>query len=88
MTSPKANMSASCVGMEFSNPNFAGTKTSGAMNENVPPSATARADSGWSGSRTIIVDPKSARQARGGTSSFMRMFACYTSVQGIARNDK
>jgi hypothetical protein len=64
------------VGVELPNPNFVGARSSGAMNEDMPPSTIAWADIEWSGPRTIVVNPKSARHARGGTSLFTRMFAC------------
>ena len=80
-------MSASRVGIELPNPNFAGTNSSGAMNKSVPPSTIAWADIEWSISRVIIINPKSARQALGGTSLFTRMFDYDESVRPATRGD-
>ena len=55
-------------------PNREGASSSGAMNANVPPSNVRLDDIGLPGSRTILVNPKSARHALGGTSFVMRMF--------------
>ena len=51
------------------------------MNANVPPSNVRLDDIGLPGSRTILVNPKSARHALGGTSFVMRMFG----YEGIRR---
>ena len=73
--SPNANTSASRVEIKLPNPNSVGTMISGAINENVPPSTIAWTGVEWSEPRIITVNPKSARQARGGSSLFIRMFA-------------
>ena len=75
-------MSDFCVGTESIKPNLLGTKSSGAINVVLPPSNRTLHDNGWLGSRTIVINPKSARQARGGVSLDMRMFACYTLERG------
>ena len=63
ITSPKAYMSASWVGILLSRPNLEGASCSGAMNVVVPPPNAILHDSGFCGSSTIVVNPKSARQA-------------------------
>jgi len=68
MTSPKAYISPSLVGIEF-------LSNSGAMNVNVPPSSVKLDDIGFCGSSTMVVNPKSARHALGGSSFVMRMLA-------------
>ena len=62
------------------------------MNEMVPPSSVKLGDIGLRGSRTIVINPKSARHALGGMSFVMRMFAywrirkkSYTSGSGQER---
>jgi len=66
ITNLSGKLSASGVGIGSVIPNFEGSKSSGCMNIIVPPSNCALHDIGWPGSSTIIVNPKSARQARGG----------------------
>ena len=51
------------------------------MNAVVPPSNCALHDIGWTGLKTTVMKPKSARQARGGAWLDMRMFACETSKE-------
>ena len=53
------------------------------MNVIVPPSNCALHDNIRPGSRTIVMKPKSARQARGGVPLDTRIFACQTSETGI-----
>ena len=53
------------------------------MKVNVPPPKSALQDKGFLGSRTIVMEPKSARQARGGVSLDIRMFACSTSEREV-----
>ena len=72
-------MSDCGVGIESVRLNFEGTKRSGDMNAFVPPSNVALEDIGLPGSRTMVMRPKSARQARGGVSLDMRMFGCWAS---------
>ena len=76
-------MSASSVGAESFLPYFEGIKSSGAINTDVPPSNCPLHDTECLGSRAIVTKPKSARQARGGTSLEIRMFACHMSEEGI-----
>ena len=45
------------------------------MNVVVPPSNCILHDIGWTESKAIVIKPKSARQARGGVSLFMKTFA-------------
>jgi len=72
---PEGEYVCLCVEIELPNPNFAGAKISGAMNENLPPSTTAWTGTEWSGSRIIAINPKSlVRQARGESSVSTRMF--------------
>ena len=71
-------MSASCVGTESFIPYLEGTKSSGDMNVIVRLSNCVLDDIGWIGSRTIVIRPKSVRQARGGVVFVIRMFACQT----------
>ena len=71
-------MSASCVGTESFIPYLEGTKSSGDMNVIVRLSNCVLHDIGWIGSRTIVIRPKSARQARGGVVLVIRTFACQT----------
>jgi hypothetical protein len=83
MTSPSAYISPSGVGNEVLIPNFEGTKSSGDMNAIVPPSNCALHDIGWPGLSIMVIKPKSARQARGGVSLDIRIFACWMSKKGI-----
>ena len=76
-------MSASGVGIGFVIPNSEGTKSSGGINGIVPPSNCALHDIGLWGSRTTVMKPKSARQARGGSSLDIRMFACWMLGGGL-----
>ena len=48
----------------------------------VPPSIPALQDKGFPGSKTMDMKPKSARQARGGLSLDIRMFACSMVTSG------
>ena len=68
-------MSPSLVGTEFLRPYLEGASNSGAMNANVPPSRVRLDDIGLRGSNTMVVNPKSARHALGGSSFVMRMLA-------------
>ena len=69
-------MSALGAGAGSSTSNIEGSSSSGDINAIVPPSNCTLHDIGWPGLRTIVIKPKSARQARGGLSLDMRMFAC------------
>ena len=72
-------MSASGVDIESFILNFEGTKRSGDINAIVPPSDCALCDIDWSGLRTMVKKPKSARHARGGV-SVTRILDCWESA--------
>ena len=68
-------MSVSWVGTALSRPYLEGASNSGAMNVIVPPFSAKLDDIALRGSKTMVVNPKSARHALGGVSFVMRMFA-------------
>ena len=80
-------MSASGVGAKSLVPNFEGTKSSGDMNVTVSPANFALHAIGWTGSKTMVIKPKSTRQARGAASLETRMFACEMSKRDRLRNE-
>ena len=68
-------MSPSWEGTAFLRPNLEGASISGAMNASVLLSSVRLDDIGLRGSRTMVVNPNSARQALGGVSFVMRIFS-------------
>ena len=78
-------MSPSWVGVESLRPNLGGMISSGAVNATTPPSNVGLHETGFWGSSTAVVNPKSARHARGGISFVMRM-SSYHGVRKLGKS--
>ena len=75
-------MSPSWVGNELLRPNIERKGSSGAMNTGTPPPNMGLHEIGFCGSVTAVVNPKSARHARGGMLFVMRI-SSYSGVRKL-----